>query len=97
MTTNHALDNYLNTDSWRALWKNRTRDSKHFGVFIAEQFCMQMTQIGYIFESLDDLLLVKNPDKNQPLYHLAYFSRHPLGLKFWRKAKQQAEAQLGLF
>src|SRR4030042_4220218 len=81
---NTCLDAYLGTDLWRQNWKQTRLRKKDFGLFIAEEFCIQMKNLGYIYESLSDLELIRMETKqNLPLYHLAFFSRSPLGLKFW--------------
>jgi hypothetical protein len=36
-------------------------------------------------------------DRNVPLYHLAFFSRHLLGSKFWQGARKAASKQRELF
>ena len=41
--------------------------------------------------------LVRSTDKNLPLYHLAFFSRHPLGQKLWREAVKSSNPQRDLF
>jgi hypothetical protein len=44
-----------------------------------------MKSIGFIYEGLQDMELVRmSDDKNQRLYHLAFFSKSDLGLQFWR-------------
>jgi three-Cys-motif partner protein len=92
-----CLDKYLGTDTWRNKWSLRTRERK-FGLFIAEELCLQMKELGYIYEGLEDLELVRmETGKNLPLYHLAFFSRNPLGLKFWRKTMKSTEAQQTLW
>jgi hypothetical protein len=76
---NRALDLYLGSAKWREHWPDPKRPSLDFGIFVAEEFCLQMQRLGFLFEGLKDLELVKmSDDKNQPLYHLAFFSKSRL-------------------
>ena len=94
---NEAIDQYLGTTEWRSAWENRNIQTKNFGLFIAEQFCQQMQKLGYIYETLEDLDLVKMQiEQNLPLYHLYVFSREELGLRFWRETKKKTNTQLKL-
>lgn len=92
----HSLDHYLGTDSWRDKWKNLQAPKMSFGDFITQEFCRQMRELSYLYESPSDLELIRG-DNNQPLYHLAFFSKHKLGLKFWRETVMNTEPQLSLW
>ena len=93
-----VVDNYLGTDSWRSDWKDSRQYPNDFGIFVAEQFCLRMKSIGFLYEGLDDLELVRmDTGKNLPLYHLAFFSKSKLGLKFWRDTRRNTTSQLSLF
>jgi hypothetical protein len=91
------LDIYLGTDLWRQNWK-QARPTEDFGLFITEEFCMQMRNLGYIYKSLADLELIRMETRqNLPLYHLAFFSKSELGLKFWRTTRKKTTDQLSLW
>lgn len=92
----HSIDLYLGTNSWREKWRNQQRSSISFGDFIAQEFCMQMKELNYLYEGPSDLELIRG-DNNQPLYYLAFFSKHPLGLRFWRETVMNTEPQLPLW
>ena len=95
---NSALDKYLGNVSWREKWLNAQRKDREFGIFIAVSLCEQMKRLGYLFESIDDLELVRmETGKNLPLYHLAFFSRNRLGMKFWRTTKKSTSDQQTLW
>lgn len=92
---NCCLDKYLGTETWRERWCSLDRPQKDFGVFIAEEFCLQMKALGYIYETPADMELIRmERGKNLPLYHLAFFSRNPLGLQFWRETRRHTSKQL---
>ncbi len=67
-----------------------------FGYFIAHEFCLQMKELGYLYEAPSDLELIRG-ENNQPLYYLAFFSKHELGLKFWRETVMNTEPQKRLW
>jgi len=95
---NSALDKYLGNVSWREKWLNVQRKDREFGIFIAVSLCEQMKRLGYLFESIYDLELVRmETGKNLPLYHLAFFSRNRLGMKFWRTTKKSTSDQQTLW
>lgn len=95
---NTALDKYLGTDAWRKEWSCINREHKEFGLFVADQFCKQMKNLGYLYEGTKDLELVRgNCANNLRLYHLAFFSKHQLGLRFWRETRKNTKRQLSLW
>ena len=98
LPNNNALDTYLGTDKWREDWEKNKKPYEEFGMFITEKFCSQMKNLGFLYEGNKDLVLVKANLANQlRLYHLGFFSKSPLGLKFWRDTKKNTEKQLRLF
>jgi len=91
-----SLDHFLGTNVWRNKWKSQQRPPMAFGDFITEEFCMQMKDLGFLYKSPSDLELIRG-DNNQPLYHLAFFSKHPRGLQFWRETVMNTNPQLPLW
>jgi len=91
-----SLDIFLGTDSWRSEWnKNRNKSNMKFGNFITLQFCKRMKSLDFIYESENDLELVKmETGRNLPLYHLAFFSKNTLGIRFWRETIRNTNEQL---
>lgn len=94
---NKLIDKFLGTTSWRADWEETARRDYKFGTFIAERFCQSMKGLGYLYEGPEDLELIRGTEKNLALYHLAFFSRNPLGLQFWRETRKQTTSQLKLW
>lgn len=98
LPNNPSLDRYLGTTQWREEWCSPNRAYDEFGLFIADQFCKQMQKIGYLYESFGDLELIRANLKNRlKLYHLAFFSKNQLGLKFWRDTKKNTNKQMDIF
>lgn len=94
---NTSLDKFLGTSSWRVAWAERERRSQKFGIFIADQFCNRMKELGYLYEGLEDLELVRGTEKNLALYHLGFFSRSDLGRRFWQETKRHTNNQLKIW
>jgi len=85
-----ALSEFLGDPNWRDDWaRTKHRD---FGVFVVDAFGRSMLELGYLWEIKDAILV---GDGQKELYHLAFFSRHPLGRKFAREARKYATKQLG--
>lgn len=94
---NKIVDDYLGINDWRDSWKQRKDPAEKFGVFVLDNYRAQMKKLGFEYEGLDDIVEVRSDQKNLPLYHLAFFSRHPLGHNFWKKAKKSSDPQMRLF
>jgi hypothetical protein len=92
-----SLDGFLGDGKWREAWANRTDKRAAFGRFVVDQFSVRMGQLGFKYTALDDVELVRSTERNLPLYHLAFFSRHDLGVKFWKQARKSTKKQQSLF
>jgi hypothetical protein len=64
---------------------------------LAEHFARQMTALGYLPTGLDTMVEVRSDERNLPLYHLAFFSKHVQGYQFWKAARRYGTDQLSLF
>jgi len=87
---NGAVSRFVGTDTWREEWP---KTKLPFGDFVADEFGKAMQRLGYVYEGLASLQLVRSTEKNLALYHLGVFSKHPLGAEFWHKCRQSAKAQ----
>ena len=56
-----------------------------------------MKSLKFLTPDPDDIFRVKIKDKNVPLYHLVFYSRNPLGMKFWKNAVIGTSEQYRLF
>jgi len=90
---NETITRFLGTPGWRREWASQKLP---FGDFVADQFGMAMQGLGYVYDGLATLQLMRSTEKNLPLYHLGVFSKHPLGAEFWQKCRQSAKAQRSL-
>jgi three-Cys-motif partner protein len=92
---NAALDEFLGTKAWRQEWEKEQKRSE-FPRFLADFFGRQMKAERYLYKGLRDTVPVRSDEKNLPLYLLMFFSRHPLGYKFWKDAMKYSKDQRDL-
>ena len=92
-TSNHTVDEFLGNPNWRAEWSKveRTMD---FRRFLAERYGVSMTDLGYLPVPLTKMKEVRSSEKNLPLYHLAFFSGHERGYKYWDQVLKYGVDQL---
>lgn len=93
-TAHPAISRFIGTGDWRSRW-SKSRAS--FGDFVADEFGQAMNRVGYVYEGLASLHLVRSTEKNLALYHLGVFSKHPRGAEFWKKCRESASPQRALF
>jgi len=91
-----ALSDFLGNPSWRDDWFVEVRSGRprNFGVFVVDEFGKSMQKHGYLWDIKDAIPIERG---RQKLYHLAFFSRHPVGRKFAREARKYASPQRDLF
>jgi three-Cys-motif partner protein len=94
---NPTIDEFLGDRTWRGAWQAVQRRGVGFRRFLAEQMAQRMTALGYLPAGLDTMVEVRSTEQNLPLYHLAFFSKHPLGYAFWKEVRKYGTAQLSLF
>jgi three-Cys-motif partner protein len=94
---NKTIERFLGNPNWRDAWKDAKLKKEDFATFITNSFGKQMTSLKYHFKGLVDTKLIRNRDRNQPLYRLALFSRNDLGDKFWEEARKYLNPTPSLF
>lgn len=97
---NSTIEGYVGTPDWRekwSEWKKSQGSHPRFDKFLTEFYWEQMKNLGYRYGERKDSVLVRSTDKRLPLYRLGFFSRHPLGEKFWREARKYGQPQGKLF
>jgi hypothetical protein len=92
--SNTSLAEFLGDPDWRDDWRRESegRRLREFGLFVVDAFGKAMEKLGYLWD-IKDATLIKSGERR--FYHLAFFSRHPLGRKFARAARKYAGDQLG--
>jgi three-Cys-motif partner protein len=91
---NSTVEKFLGDPDWRAKWESTATE---FGAFIVDQFGLAMKRLGFIYDGPGEEVPVYLPVKNVKLYHLAFYSKNELGMKYWRTARKGSDDQLGLF
>jgi three-Cys-motif partner protein len=94
---NGDLDEFLGTRTWRFPVMDARRRGESVGLAVGRIFEAQMKALGYGHGGMDDSVLVRYSPKNVALYRLGFFSRHPLGGKFWKAARLASNPQGSLF
>lgn len=95
--TSRVIDEFLDDSSWRSRWATARAQGVDFRVFLAEAFASRMVRLGYLPAGLERMKEVRSDEKNLPLYHLAFFSKHPRGYQFWDQVLKYGTDQLSLF
>lgn len=95
--TSRVIDEFLDDSSWRSRWGTARAQGVDFRVFLAEAFASRMVRLGYLPAGLERMKEVRSDEKNLPLYHLAFFSKHPRGYQFWDQVLKYGTDQLSLF
>lgn len=88
-----SVDRFLGISNWRKDWEKSKAKGIKFKTFLATKYAAQMATLGYTGTSLEQMKEMRSNDKNLPLYYLAFFSRHPLGLTFWSQARKYGTDQ----
>jgi len=94
--SNSTIEDFTGSVKWRENWLLAEKERIKFGTFVAGVFGEEMEKLKYIYSGLSDMDLVRSHDKNLPLYHLSFFSRHKLGYKFWKETQTYSNDQLDL-
>lgn len=87
---------FIGREDWRDDWRQAEAKGEKFGLFFLKQFCTSMESIGYKYTTADMAVDIRST-KNFNLYHLAFFSKHPLAHRFWNDVKKYSTPQLDLF
>ena len=94
--TNTRIANLIAHEGWRNEWVDAKLQPRHLIRFVLEKFGSAMTKLGYQSTTLDQAEPVRIAHGNVLQYYLVLYSRHRLGLKFWRAARGGLEPQLSL-
>jgi hypothetical protein len=62
---------------------------------MGEFYTQQMRSMAYPYGGVDTVL-IRNPDRNQRLYRLAFYSKNRLAERFWNQARKYSTEQQDL-
>jgi len=92
---NKRVDSFLGISDWRTRWQKASVKGIAFRHFLCQEYANQMETLGYKKVPLSKMKEVRSNEKNLPLYHLAFFSKHDLGYEFWDQVlKYSTDQQL---
>lgn len=94
-SSNRKVDEFLGMPDWRDRWAEAEANGLAFPQFLAESFGRQMEKIGYLSVPFYKMKLIR-ADSNQPLYHLALFSKHERAYEFWDEVRTYSTDQRNL-
>lgn len=96
-TGNNVVDKFIGLADWRDRWSKLQTPSTNFGIFVLNEFSNHMMNMGYKQNEVHESVLVRNYQKNAPLYRLVFYSRHDLGKSFWAETKKSSNPQTNMF
>jgi len=88
-------DRYFGDREWRTVYAEwqRTRAPGGLHPRLMDYYKERLRSLGYAEVLRDDETgdepLIRNSDRNAPLYRLLFASKHPLGHEFWHKVTQR--------
>lgn len=88
--SNHTISLFLDDSNWRNEFAgDADLNDLSFTQFLANKYKANMIKMGYTKASDFHAVKYKLQGKNVLLYHLAFFSKDPLGNKFWDIVRKQ--------
>lgn len=92
---NSKIAEYLGIDDWRTSFEqNGSNNRKDFVKFLADHYQNNMFNLG--FQKAKEMHQIRSNEKNLPLYYLAFYSKHPTGVNFFKEVKARVTAQTTL-
>lgn len=92
---NQIIADLLGAADWRSKYLTKETPDD-FGLFLITAFMQRMQTIGYMQNALSEVEKIKVHGNGVPLYNLTFFSRHPLGKKFWKDARVRNDETISL-
>jgi three-Cys-motif partner protein len=89
-----VIDRFLGDRDWRGRWTIAQSDRTSLVAFLADEYSRRMAALGYLPMSVDQMVKIRTYEKRLPLYYLAFYSRHPRGLDFWKQVREYSSDQL---
>jgi three-Cys-motif partner protein len=84
------LDLFMPDKSWRTVWSDRRLTGGKAAPDFLNLYVNGLTTLHYRRDLIHTKLI--KSETGQPLYHLVFASRHPLGAKFWQQAVGRDDA-----
>lgn len=90
-----SIDKFFGDRQWRVIYrdgKNKGYNNGRIHRDLLDYFKSKLSKLGYVdvFEGDTNAEpLIRNTQKNAPMYRLIFASKHPLGHKFWNQINQK--------
>lgn len=92
---NNKIELFLGNPNWRKIRSDNIPQIS-FIKFLSDEFEKKLFSIGYTEFKGGNKIEIRNPEKNQSLYHLAFYSKNEKGYDFWKKIQHYSSPQLSL-
>jgi three-Cys-motif partner protein len=90
---NGKIGLYLGNPDWRNEYhKNCNEYTTNFVKFLVDQYQARMKKLEYIQDK--QMYQIRSNEKNLPLYYLAFYSKHPKGIDFYKQIEHSISPQL---
>lgn len=90
------ISDFIGITSWEKIREGRDPKVK-FEKELGSEIDEIMQSYKYCYGGFMESKLITSTAKNLPLYRLIFYSRHSLGIKFWKEAKKSSTLQPKLF
>jgi three-Cys-motif partner protein len=94
---NRRVEDFLGLPTWRDEWRRQQRRGVSVDIFLTSQYHERMRALRYAYGGVAATVDIRIPGRNVRLYRLGFFSRHPLGERFWKEARRRTTPQTDLF
>ena len=94
-TKDTVVDAFFGDRNWRDVYKSALSKRESIGVHRAliDYYKSKLSSLGYVVindsEEIAHEPLIRNTQRNAPLYRLLFASKHPLGNKIWNEVTKK--------
>ncbi len=90
---NERISSFTGNPNWREGFEKMGNYKGDFMRFLSEEYDRNIQTLGYLNTIKE---LIKNTT-GRGIYYLAFYSKHPLGIKFFEESRKRIDEQLNLF
>ncbi|MEQ8554201.1 MAG: three-Cys-motif partner protein TcmP [Cyclobacteriaceae bacterium] len=90
---NERIASFTGNPHWREGFEKMGNFKGDFMRFLSEEYDRNIQSLGYLNTIKE---MIKN-NTGRGIYYLAFYSKHPLGIKFFEESRKRIDEQLDLF
>lgn len=90
---NERVAKFTGNPNWRSDFEKQGNIRPDFMKFLSDQYDLNIKKFGYLNTEKE---MIANT-QGRGIYYLAFYSKHPLGIDFFSKARKNIDQQLDLF